>query len=1131
MHSRKWMFLAVALLVALAWSPQLPAQTQTTGDVTGVVTDQSGGVVPQAKVSLKDNAKGSTQQTETGKDGVYHFYLLQPGSYTVAASAANFQPLSQPVQVNVGQIATVNLQLAVSGANTTITVTEQAPLLQTENGNVTATINEQQITQIPNPGNDLSFIAQLAPGSVMNTSSFGGLGNFSSFGISATANLFTLDGMDDNDPFLSLNNTGATNLALGTNEIQEASVVANGYSGQYGGLAGANINYVTKSGGNDFHGNAIYYWNGDAMNAKDWFAGSSPKLFSNANQWAASLGGPIKRDKAFFYFNTEGLRVVLPVQFPTTVVPTPSFEAATIANLNGRGLSASVPFYNQMFSLYDQAAIGQAVTPTPCSAVAPTVTTADGNCTESFNSGASSFTHEYQISGRADYNVGPNDRAFLRIWYDKGFQASITDPISRLFNVGSTQPQWSGQLNETHSFGSTMTNQFIASFLYYQAVFDLTNRAAALAAFPTTVDLADGSLTSMGGTCCNANGDANFPNGRNVTQYGFSDDLSKTWGSHTFSVGAKFRRNDVKDFDYGQLNTGTVSVSTLTDLFNGGPNAAGTGDSLRITFPSSPTEQLALYTLGVYGQDEWRLKPNFTLTLALRVEHQSNPVCNSNCFARLTGPFLGLDHDPTIPYNQAILTGLNRMLASLDGVLWQPRIGFAWQPFGAGHNTVLRGGVGIFNDAFTGSAVDFFSENSPQENLFVPSNLPISPAETNGGNLFTQAQLSNQAFLSGFANGLTEAQIAGSVPGFVAPGFSAADRHSHIPQYQKWNLEIQQGFGAKTSLSVNYVGNHGIHELIQNGSVNAFCAPGSTACPAGAFADLPTAALDPRLGLVFQYQSIGVSNYEGVAVSLNHRFTSWGGGQFGFNYGYGHAFDVASNGGLSNIPFSFLTTAAIPQDPFNVKKSYGPADYDVRHNLNFNYVWGLPIRQAFGGRGWAPAVEGWQVSGTLFYHTGLPFSVIDGVTGAELAGSNYGAFVLPAPLAGTPTSCGAAAALTPCLTLDQFNAPGSVNFQGTPAAFTSGLRNAFRGPGYFDTDFTIVKNTKIPHWERGELGIGFQFYNILNHPNFQAPFPVVQSSLFGQIIGTVSPPTSILGSGLGGDSSPRIIQLKAEFKF
>src|SRR5580704_3308992 len=381
MINKKSLLLTIlSMLIALCTGPGLRAQSQTTGDVTGTVADQTGATVPDAKVTLKDNSKGTLQETDTNRDGVYHFYLLLPGSYTATVTATNFQTTSRPLTVNLGQIETLNFTLNVASSNTTVVVTEESPLLQTADGNVSSTIGQQTISEMPNPGNDLTAIAQLAPGSVMNTNAGGGLGNFSSYGVSASSNLFTLDGMDDNDPFLNLNNSGATNLALGTNEIQEATIVATGYSAQYGGLAGANINYVTKSGGNDFHGNAIYYWNGSAMNAQDWFLPGQPKTFSNANQWAGSLGGPIKKDKLFFFFNTEGLRVILPTVFPTTFVPTPEFEAATIANLTSKGLTASIPFYNQMFGLYNAAAVGKtpAGPPNDCPVG---ITTSTGFCT------------------------------------------------------------------------------------------------------------------------------------------------------------------------------------------------------------------------------------------------------------------------------------------------------------------------------------------------------------------------------------------------------------------------------------------------------------------------------------------------------------------------------------------------------------------------------------------------------------------------------------------------------------------------------------------------------------------------------------------------------------------------------
>ncbi|MGC1965283.1 MAG: TonB-dependent receptor, partial [Candidatus Acidiferrales bacterium] len=293
MNLKRWGFLGFALLLVLASSAlQLRAQTQTTGEITGIVTDPSGAVVAAAKVTLRDNAKGSTQTVETNKDGIYRFQLLNPSNYTVSVTSTGFEETKKTLTVALGQITTGDIQLTVGSASVTVNVEGEAePLLQTENGNVATTFNQQQLSETPNPGNDLTAIVQTAPGVVMNTA--GGLGNFSDHGVGAASNLFTLDGMDDNDPFLNLNSSGATNLLLGTNDVQESTIVSSGYSGEYGSLAGATVSYVTKSGSNEFHGNAVYYWNGSAFNANDWFLNNAgdPKNFSNANQWAGSIGG------------------------------------------------------------------------------------------------------------------------------------------------------------------------------------------------------------------------------------------------------------------------------------------------------------------------------------------------------------------------------------------------------------------------------------------------------------------------------------------------------------------------------------------------------------------------------------------------------------------------------------------------------------------------------------------------------------------------------------------------------------------------------------------------------------------------------------------------------------------------
>jgi hypothetical protein len=457
-------------------------------------------------------------------------------------------------------------------------------------------------------------------------------------------------------------------------------------------------------------------------------------------------------------------------------------------------------------------------------------------------------------------------------------------------------------------------------------------------------------------------------------------------------------------------------------------------------------------------------------------------------------------------------------------VVWQPRFGFAFSPF-ASNKTVLRGGIGIFGDSFPAVLVDNFASNPPVLNSFIVTG-PISPAAP--GNVFSLASGANASFNSAFFSGGTVGSITATNPFFFPPAITASDAKIRQPRYQEWNLEFQQDVGFNTVVSLNYVGNHGIFEPVQNNGVNAF--------GAGTFAGLPVAAPDTRFSTVNQIQSIAVSNYNGLVTSLRHNFNR--GFQFQVNYTWSHALDEISNGGL--LPFNFNTNVSIlnPFNPFNIRANYGNADYDVRHYFSANYVWDNSIRHLFhGGPNWL--LGGWTLSGTIFTRSGLPFTVIDGGTTATLNGQNFGGTAVPAQIV-TPTgipSCGRSNAtpdptsgsVTPCLDGSAFASPTSLAFNQA--------RNQFRGPHYFNTDFTVMKYTKLG--ERANVGIGLQFFNLFNHPNFDQPvndfaaFAGTPASPgdFGTIISTVNTPTSILGSFLGGDASPRLIQLKAEVKF
>lgn len=1154
--------LVLIAVMALLLPSVLLAQSTTNGQISGTVTDPSGAVMPGIAVHLKSNDRGNTAEAKTNGQGVYQFLLLEPGSYTISINAAGFKGLTATTTVSVGQDSVINAKLEVGSAGTTVEVSGETPLLQTESAEISTTFNAREISEVPNPGNDLSFVAQTAAGSVMNTGS--GYGNFSSFGVSATSNLFTLNGMYDNDPFLNLNNSGATNLLLGNNEVQEATVVTNGYSGQYGGFAGANVNYITKSGSNNWHGNANYWWDGRTMNANNFFnvGTDTPRPFVNANQYAASFGGPIWKNKAFFFWNYEGLRVVIPTSSQVQV-PSPAFEAATIANLTSEGLTASIPFYNTMFGLYNGAkGIAGAVQGNPQSSSDATGCGGfafgalglaangggGGACALTFRSTAGNFTHEYLTSGRFDFNVTNNDKIFIRLQEDKGLQATYTDPINPIFNAESDQPEYQGQVSWNRAFGLKAANNLVASAQWYQAIFAPLNLAASLAAFPTTIIMGDSTFAAMGGE--------NFvwPQGRNVTGYQIVDDYSYSLNTqHTLKFGVYFHRNDISDHDYGFYTSALVIPFSIADLYDGVGDQEGV--QMRNFFPSSLNQPMKIYQLGFYAQDEWKPRPNLKLTLALRADHNSDPVCGTNCFAVFGNgstpqSWYTMNHDATTPYNQSILVGRGQAIPDFTKIAFQPRFGFSWTPPGL-KNTVLRGGFGLFMDTFPGQIADSLSSNSPLLNPFefnalgplfggTGPYLALSPqqeaAGTASGNVFTTAQSANSALLSGFNSGGTLASInatlaATGVP-FAPPSFTNATT-IRAPIYEEWNFEIQKALGNNTSFSINYVGNHGYHETTFFNGVNGMCP--TSVCPNG-FLNLPTTQLagglgagvggwDGRFGTVSQVQTAAVSNYNGLSFTMQHRFSQ--GLQIQANYTYSHALDEISNGGFngfiaSNGGTGFVGSLLNPVNNANLKQfNYGNADYDTRHYLSMNYVYEIP-------KGPTPVLKGWQLSGTLFARSGLPYTVVDSSATNTLGGFGYGGEVY-ATLLSSPASCSSPGSVNnnTCLNAANFDAPGNVLNTNN----VNQRRNQFYGPKYFDTDMTIMKYTQVPHFETMKVGVGAQFFNLFNHPNFEPPVNDINNGNFGKVLSTVNTPTSILGSFLGGDASPRLIQLTVKINF
>ena len=1152
----------VALVGILLLLCHAYGQTATSGALTGVIVDQTGAVVPDAHVQIMDLAKGTTDSARSDNVGAYQFSFLRPGRYNLKVDHPGFQEERRFVAIQVGPSVTVNITLQVVSSKSEISVTSEVPVIQADNADVSVTIHEKQISEVPNPGNDLTYIAQTAPGAIMNTDSGGGgMPKFSILGMPGFSYAFTVDGVSITENTLNVVRGGPLGLTLGTNQIQEATVVTSAYSGQFGNAAGGNVNYVSKSGGNAFHGNGEYFWNGTAFNANDWFnqASGNRRPFSIANQWAGSLGGPIRQKRVFFFVDTEGLRLIIP-QVLNTQIPSPAFRNATLAHIQSKfGIgSASDLFYQTIFKLYDD-------TPRAASArpggflgeddlgCGPNFDVLGPNvyCARTIVNTRSRPSQDTLTSGRIDWNVGESDRAFFRLQQEGGVSAQYDDPVSQVFDGEYDNSRWQAQALETHAFNSSAASQFLIGLSDHYWDYRSSHSSQALAAFPTFLNFSvPGTFTNLGGE--NWLGKYGF----DIHTLQLSEDLSKTHGTHKVGFGMSLDRERWAYYSQQDV-AGELKPETLRAFYEGGFDPATPGVDFTIltqAFSSKPGVSVNFGGFQVYAQDEWHARTNLALTFALRAEHIANFSCVNRCFSRLVAPFEEISHDPSQPFNHVLVTNQKHALEGLESIDWSPRFGFAWQPFGVSHESVLRGGVGILYDPFQDALAEEIWLNPPNYNSYNALGANLAPGEND--DLFGLAKASNAAFVEGYAAGQSLSQLQSAIPNFVPPWVESTERNMRRPQYQRWSLEWEQALGRRTSVHIGYFGHHGIHELVRNPNANAY---GFGSLPATQCSSPPVPpCADPRFGEVEQWASRAISNYHGMVASFRHQFVGWGSGQVQVNYTYGHALDEISNNGIWGFTQG---GSASPQDAANLRDAYGPAEYDVRHSLNANYVWELPLKPLL--RGHAPNVllNGWQISGTVFARTGFPYTVFDMALSGNLQQNNYFGEIYAVPARPLPKSsgCGRSAAfslhLRSCLPPQfiqnddaatpspnalfvqatcetSFNAgrlPSASDPCGGPLVSFSQGRNRFRGPAYVDTDFALMKVTRIPTWDNGTLALGLQFFNVLNHPNFGTPDNWSSDPTFGLIFYGEQAPTGILGTGNNG--SARMIQLRAELKF
>ena len=1160
-----FLHLLMLTIVSLQLSTQLSkGQSGTSSAISGTVADSSGAALPNASVTVTDVDTKASRAGQTNADGWFLFSQVNPGTYTVTVRASGFaEQTSQPVAVGVGRTVALNLKLSLFSGTQTVEVTAQQTMLSLENPNTTTTLESKTIESLPNPGQDLTFIAQFAPGALMNTAgssndakAAGGYGNVEFNGLPATSNGFILDGYDTNDPWLGLNIGLSTNLVIGLEAVEEATVNTNSYSVDQGRYGASQVNYITKSGTNRFHGDLYELWNGSRLNGEDYFlhandtaANVAKKPRSTVNEFGASVGGPVRRDKLFFFAHYEGIRIALPL-VSQAVAPSPAYQQYVLGQLTeggtdpitGTALPAQpneVAFYQSMFKLYSNTEgtpVAVSSCPLDASGAMLPGTQSSGNvfsgsgCANQRQVSLTNSDSENLLVLRLDHTINRSNTVWYRFQQDTGLQAAFTDPINSMFNSYSPQPQRTLVAGYTHIFNANLVNQFNPGASWYGSIFEPENFAQVRQTFPIVLAAGSNSapFTTIGGN------NNTYPQGRKVTQWQINDNLIWTRGRNTYKLGINTRRIDVSDYDLGEGIVPTVVYNDLAEFTYG---AAYTASQ---TFPVSLKERVAAGNLDSYAMETYKPAARVTLTAGMRTTWNTNAVNQQRLFARPAGSFLDLSHDLELPLDQVIQTGVRGLFPATPLLVWQPRVSAAYaiQP-----GTVLHAGFGLFNDIIPAQIADLAATNAPYSPTFVGGiggqvgGLGIAPGVSNSA--VDATYNANQNFQSVFSQGAPPcAGIAAGAPTCpLAVSMNTFPSGTlKTPYYYQFSVGFERQAAAHGAVKIDYVGTSGFHEPYQvqlNGYQNV--------CP-GCFSPYPyQQPLDQRFGSVNEFQTNASSNYSGLQSGVTERF---GGITLQGNYTFSHCLDEVSNGGL----LSFSTQGILSPLPGELSRQHGDCDYDVRHNISAFGIYQIPFRTS---RAPLRAVfGGWSFSETAFLHTGLPFTVLSqpytaGGSGLfQASGPQFARRVPGVPLYSKSPYPG----VTVAGTKQWLNPEAFVSgVDPTTGACTGGDsvfncqfgdagRNTVRGPHFTYSDIYLTK--KFPVAEKVSLRFDTQFFNAFNHPNFALPSNVEAGvpgtyipAKFGTLESTISPPTGLLGVGLGGDSSPRMIAFQARIEF
>ena len=1081
-----------------------PARAQNwNSHLEGLITDPSGAVIPQAELTLKNRGSGFSRRTQTNRQGYYSFPLVPVGVYELAIAAPGFATrLVGALTLQVGRSERIDLTLQLARGQTALRVDDRPPLVQAATPAIGDELSNQRVTSLPLNGRQFSQLALLAAGATppyansatqqFNTPALG-LG-FSVDGQRSERNNFSLDGITLIEPFAY-----SVTASPSVDAIREFRVVENSYSADQGLVSGAQVNIVTRSGSNRFSGTAYEFLRNSALDAKNFFDDPALRIPPfRQNQFGAGFGGPIRRDRTFFFTEFEGFRIRQSLT-NTTLLPTAAERQGDFSGTN--------PATGQPFPAITNPATGQAfsgnqipaadLNPMSMALLArvplpnqPLATGADN----SIDTGMHSLTAN-QFTGRIDHQVNPQQALFGRILVSRDTQTMPFVPDS--FANNPPAPPGFGDdiydsgvnlaLGVTSVFRPTFLNDFRFGYSYFYGTRHGQNiqsgflQTLGITRAPGTTN--DGvPAIDVPGYADLGDSDIFQPEDRKNSTFQFTDSLVWVKGRHTFQFGGDLRRLRlfylVEDFGQGifQFDDGASSVSgtAFTDFLLGRPflsyaQAGNSGGNDRLDY------------LGAYFTDEFHVTPRFSLTYGVREEFFSPPV-NVDGRASILDPtdaerFIVLnDHGQAaaltanplvqqlsslygLQFQTSEQAGLPNSLIRPDWSNWAPRLGFAYDLTGDGKNA-LRGGIGVFNSLME---LDYTAEtrlSAPLTEFLFGLDLCRFYGSGACGQSYAPPILTYQL---GYTLGNQEPTAISSPPNI---------RNGYV---YEWSMTYEHALTRNTVLSVSYTGSDG-HKLPRRSLQNQ---------------GVPNLAGErrgyhPQPGSNQYIRATDVdSNYNGMVARLERRFS--GGLAFVAGYTWGKSLDSASG----------LDGTDQPQNNYDMRAEYGLSDFDVRQRLTFSEVWQLPL----GARGrWVksgPAADvlgGWQLANILTLQTGQPLTAVlsTALSGTQSNGTDRPDLIanpnLPGGVRGPSHWFNTTAFAPPPV---YYDSQGAYSIPGNEA------RSVIAGPGLGSLDSALERRFRLN--EKLNMVFRGDFFNLTNHPNFNRPGLIVGTTQFGEV--------------------------------